>query len=218
MKTYTYLVGVVIWLSAGSLTCLAQQNSSPLLRFQRSAAYLETESSAPHAQGMWGVTFGSPGDVSHYPNALSCVVIYGDGRYVLERTDEKSVGRPKSKRSEGILTPEEMQELKSILEAESFKTIKTQPMPPMPDYAVTVREIESINTEVNRETSVQQISITKERLKTNRMSGLDEWLNNTGQNEKLLSPLTKWLKDAEKKMKSGLKEATPQYCRPISIG
>src|SRR5437762_6562660 len=84
-----------------------QQNSNPLLYFQRSTAYMETESAAPHAQGMWGVTLGNPGDVSHYPNAVSCLLVYSDGRYIFEKTEERTLRKPKSKRSEGTLSADE---------------------------------------------------------------------------------------------------------------
>src|SRR5258705_9554730 len=80
-----------------------QERSKTLLYFQRSNAFMETISAAPHAQGMWGVTFGSPGDVTHYPNAISCLLVYRDGTYIYEKTEERTVGKRKSKRSEGTL-------------------------------------------------------------------------------------------------------------------
>src|SRR5260370_33195160 len=72
-----------------------QNASEPLLRLQRSRAFLDIEANAQHGMGIYGITYGNPGDVWHYPNSLSCVVVYGDGRYVLERRDESTVGKPK---------------------------------------------------------------------------------------------------------------------------
>jgi hypothetical protein len=195
-----------------------QQNSNRLLYFQRSTAYMETESAAPHAQGMWGVTFGNPGDVSHYPNAVSCLLVYSDGRYVFEKTEERTLGKRKSKQSEGTLSADELQQLKSIISDESFRKITTRPMPNMPDEAVAIKQVESLSAQVDQDGTPQQFTITKQLLKTNRPSGMDDWLDNSGPNEKLLSPFLKWFKEAEKKGKAGLKESTPQYCRPMVIG
>jgi hypothetical protein len=201
-----------------ALVATGQQASKPLLYVQRSNAYLETVSAAPHAQGMWGVTFGNPGDVSHYPNAISCLLVYRDGTYVYEKTEERTVGKRKSKRSEGTLSEGELQQLKSIINDESFRKITTRPMPDMPDYAVAIKEMETLNAQVDQAGTAQQFAITKERVKTNRTSGMDDWLDNGGPNEKLLSPFLKWFKEAEKKTKEGMKESTPQYCRPMVIG
>jgi hypothetical protein len=197
---------------------MGQQNPNPLLYFQRSNAYLETVSAAPHAQGMWGVTLGNPGDVSHYPNAVSCLLVYGDGRYIFEKTEERTVGKRKSKRSEGTFSSEELQQLKSIINDEHFRKITTQPMPNMPDEAVAIKQVESWSAQVDQDGTAQQFTITKQLLKTNRTSGMDDWLDNSGPNEKLLSPFLKWFKEAEKKGKAGMKESTAQYCRPMVIG
>jgi hypothetical protein len=193
-------------------------SSTPLLRYQHSVAFLESERAAPHAQGMQGMTYGNPGETNHYPNTISCTVIDADGHYVLEKTDERTLGRPKTKRAEGTLTPEELQALKAILDADSFKKMQTLPMPAMPDFAVAVRELESVTTEVNRDGAVQAVTVTRERMKTNRTSGMDEFLTNAGPNDKLMSPLTKWMKDAEKRMSQGLKDGAAQSCRPLAIG
>jgi hypothetical protein len=201
-----------------SQAATAQQSSKVLLYFQRSNAYMETVSAAPHAQGMWGVTFGSPGDVTHYPNAIACITVYSDGKYIYEKTEERTVGRRKSKRSEGALSEGELQQLKAILNEEGFRKITTQPMPDIPDYAVAIKEVESLNAQVDQGGDSQQFTITKERVKTNRVSGMDDWLDNSGPNEKLLSPLLKWFKETEKKSKEGMKESTPQYCRAMVIG
>jgi hypothetical protein len=195
-----------------------QESSKTLLYFQRSNAFMETSSAAPHAQGMWGVTFGSPGDVTHYPSAISCLIVYGNGSYVYEKTEERTVGKRKSKRSEGTLSEGELQQLKAILNDEGFRKIATRPMPDVPDYAVAIKEVETLNAQVDQGGIAQQFTITKERLKTNRVSGMDDWLDNTGPNEKLLSPFLKWFKETEKKTKEEMKESNPQYCRPMLIG
>jgi hypothetical protein len=217
MKRYlaSFLAGAALLLALGAS---AQKTSLPMLRFQRSNAYLESERAAPHAQGLQGMTYGNPGTTAHYPNTLSCLLVYPDGRYILEKTEERTVRRPKTKRAEGTLAPEEMEQLKGILDSESFKGIATNPMPEMPDYTTTLREIEQVEAEVDRGRSFQTFTITRQRMKTNRSSGLDEWLDNAGKNKKLMEPFNKWVKDAEKKMKDGLKEAAPQHCRPVQVG
>jgi hypothetical protein len=91
------------------------RDPTALLRVQRSTAALEIESNVKHAQGLSGVTTGNPGDIWRYPNSLSCLVVYGDGRYVWERRDEKTVGKPKTKLAEGAFSAEELQQMKSIL-------------------------------------------------------------------------------------------------------
>jgi hypothetical protein len=55
-------------------------------------------------------------------------------------------------------------------------------------------------------------------MKTTSTSGLDIWIDNSGKSNKALGPFNKWMKDAEKKMKDGLKEAQPQYCHPVQVG
>ena len=194
------------------------QSSLPILRFQRSTAYLESERAAPHARGMEGMTYGNPGTTVHYPSMTSCTLVYPDGRYILEKTEERTVGKPKTKRAEGTLTPEEMEQLKTVLEAPEFKNLSTNPMPDIPDYATTMKEVEQIETEVYHGKDFQTFTITRQRMKTNNPSGLDVWIENAGKSNKALGPFNNWMKNAEKKMKDGLKEAQPQYCRPVQIG
>jgi hypothetical protein len=215
MKLLLAVLALTLFLAP---VAMGQQGSTPLLYFQRSNAYLETVSAAPHAQGMWGMTLGNPGETSHYPNAVSCLLVYGDGSYVYEKTEERTVGKRKSKHAEGTLSEGEIQQLKAILNDAAFQKIATRPMPDMPDYAVAIKEMESLNAQIDRGGTSQQFSITKERVKTNRTSGMDDWLDNSGPNEKLLSPLLKWFKETEKKTKEGLKDSNPQYCRPLVLG
>ncbi len=103
----------------------AQDPSTTLLQLQRSRASLDISSNAKHAQGMNGITYGNPGDVWSYPNSLSCLVVYGTGRYVLEKREERTVGKPKVKSVEGTLTADDLQQLKAILDDEALKGIKT---------------------------------------------------------------------------------------------
>src|ERR1700676_3766979 len=86
-----------------------QNASTPLLRLQRSRADLNIDAGAKHGQGLWGLTFGNPGDVWQYPNSLACLVVYGDGKYVLEKREEVTVGKPKVKRAEGNLGADDLQ-------------------------------------------------------------------------------------------------------------
>ncbi len=197
---------------------VAAGQATPLLRLQRSTAELEISSGAKHAQGLAGITTGNPGDVWHYPNSVSCLLVYGDGKYVYEKRDEPTLGRPKVKLAEGSLGPDELQQMKAILEDAALRQISSPPMPDQPDDMVTVHEIESLNAQIDRNGTLQEFTTVKERVKTTAMSGLDTWLDNGTRYQKTLAPLLKWFKDTEKKAKSGLKDAKPQYCTPMNIG
>src|SRR6266404_9567580 len=101
------------------------QSSTPLLQLQRSKAYLNLETNVVHAQGMNGITYGKGGDVFNYPNSLSCLVVYSNGKYVLEKRDEATLGKPKIKSAEGSLGTEDFQQLKAILDDEALKKVVT---------------------------------------------------------------------------------------------
>src|SRR5260370_32056209 len=105
-----------------------QNPPTPLLRLQQSRAYLNIDANVQHGMGLWGITYGNPGDVWQYPNSLSCLVVYGDGKYVLEKRDEATVGKPKVKRAEGSLGAGDLQQLKAILDDEALKKVKTPSM------------------------------------------------------------------------------------------
>ena len=64
------LLAVLLSASAG-----AAQDSTALLRMQRSKGYLNLDTNVVHGQGMNGVTYGKSGDVFNYPNSLSCLVV-----------------------------------------------------------------------------------------------------------------------------------------------
>jgi hypothetical protein len=200
------------------------QESTPLLKLQRSKAYLNLETNVVHAQGMNGITYGKSGDVSSYPNSLSCLVVYGDGKFTLEKREESTVGKPKVKRTEGTLGPDDVQRLKAILDDDAFKKIITPKAPTLPDNASAIREIESIDAQIDRAGTPQRITTIKERVKMGASetggatNGMDTYLDNGAPFQKILNPLLKWFEGVEKKSKSDLKDATPQYCAPMNVG
>jgi hypothetical protein len=196
----------------------AQGSSKSLLRLQRSKAYLNIDSNVQHAQGLQGVTYGNPGDVFNYPNSLSCLVVYGDGKYVLEKREEQTLGKPKVKQAEGALAADDMERLKAILDDQALKAIVTQKMPDLPDDAVTIREIESLDAQIDHSGTVQHFTTVKERVKTRAATGMDTYVDNGARIQKTLNPLMKWFDGVEKQSKSNLKDAKPQYCVPMNIG
>jgi hypothetical protein len=203
------------------------QGSTTLLRLQRSRAYLNIDSNAKHAQGMNGVTYGNPGDVWNYPNSLSCLVVYGDGRYVLEKREEQTLGKPKVKTADGTLSADDLQRLKAILNDDELKKVTSPKMPEQPSDAEAIRELESLDAEIDRAGSTQHFTTVRERVKTgasglsntaSASTGMDVYLDNGTSYKKTLTPLLKWLESLEKKSKSELKESKPQYCAPMNIG
>lgn len=200
------------------LTVGMAAQDSPLLRLQRSKAYLNLDTNVVHGQGMNGITYGKSGDVFSYPNSLSCLVVYGDGKYVLEKRDEATLGKPKIKTAEGTLSGDDLQHLKSILDDEALKKVTTPKAPQLPDDAVSIREIESIDAQINDGGKMQRFTTTKERIKTSAASGMDTYIDNGAPYQKTLNPLMKWFDGLEKKSKSDLKDSKPQYCAPMNIG
>lgn len=207
-----FLLFVLAQVAAG------QDSSTSLLRLQRSKAYLNIDSNAQHAEGMNGVTYGNPGDVFNYPNSLSCLVVYGDGKYVLEKREEQTLGKPKVKQAEGTLAADDLQRLKTMLDDPALKAIVSQRMPDLPDDAVTIREIESVDAQIDHSGSLQHFTTVRERVKTKATTGMDSYVDNGARFQKTLSPLMKWFDGLEKQNKSGMKEAKPQYCVPMNIG
>lgn len=199
-------------------TFMSGQTAAPLLRMQRSKAYLNLDTNVVHGQGLNGVTYGKSGDVFNYPNSLSCLVVYGDGKYVLEKREEATLGKPKIKTAEGTIAADDLHHLKSILDEDSLQKITTPAAPKLPDDAVSVREIESIDAQIDRDGKGQHFTTIKERIKTSATSGMDSYADNGAQYQKALNPLMKWFDGLEKKSKSELKDAKPQYCVPMNIG
>jgi hypothetical protein len=206
------------------VTALCQDSSTPLLKVQRSKAYLNLETNVVHAQGMNGLTYGKGGDVSSYPNSLSCLLVYGDGKFVLEKRDESTVGKPKVKLAEGSLSPDDLQHLKGILDEEALKKIVTPKAPEFPADGSALREVESVDLQIDRAGTEQRITTIRERVKMGASetggvtSGMDTYLDNGAPFQKTLNPLLKWFDGLEKKNKSQLKESTPKYCAPMNIG
>lgn len=215
------LAPLVLVVIAKIATC--QDSAAPLLRLQRSKADLNLETNVVHAQGMNGITYGKGGDVSSYPNSLSCLIVYGNGKYVIEKRDEQTVGKPKVKSVQGTLGADDLQHLKSILDDENLKKIVSPKPPDMPNNA-TIREIESLDTEIDRGGSPQHLTTIRERLKMGASefggvtNGMDTYIDNGAPFQKSLNPLIKWFEGLEKKSKSDLKDSKPQYCSPIGIG
>jgi len=219
------LLAVLAILIAGEIG-VCQNVSTPLLRLQESRAYLNIDANVQHGQGFWGITFGNPGDVWNYPNSLSCLVVYSDGKYFLEKRDEPTLGKPKVKRAEGNLGPDDLQRLKGILDDEALKKVRTPKMPDLPADAQAVRDIETLDAQIDHAGVTQRFTTVKERVKTGALisatsgpsTGMDVYLNNGEPYKKVLSPLMKWFEGLEKKSKSDMKESKPQYCAPINIG
>lgn len=213
------LLGILLLLAG----IAAGQETTPLLRLQRSRAYLNLETNVVHAQGMHGITYGKGGDVSSYPNSLSCLTVQSDGKYVFEKRDEQTVGKPKVKLAEGTLGADDLQHLKTILDDENLKKIVTPPAPDLPNNA-TVREIESVDAQIDHAGTAQRLTTIKERLKMGASefggatNGMDTYLDNAAPFQKSLNPLMKWFDGLEKKSKSEFKDAKPQYCAPMNIG
>ena len=227
-NTTRYAWAALFVLLIGTGVAATQDSSTALLTLQRSRASLDITSNAKHARGEEGITFGNPGDVWNYPNSLSCLVVYGNGKFVLEKREEQTVGKPKVKSAEGTLAAEDLQQLKAILDDEGLKGIKTPKMPDPPPNTVAVREIESLDLQIDRAGGAQHFTTMKRRLKTGAVdnnpaaatasTGMDTFQDNEGPFKKTLSPLMKWFDGLQKKSKSDLKESKPQYCRPINIG
>jgi len=202
-----------------------QTGSQPLLRLQRSRAFLDIDTNAQHGMGVWGVTYGNPGDVWTYPNSLSCLTVYGDGRYILEKRDEATVGKPKVKRAEGTVGADDLQRLKAILDDGDLKKVKSPKMPDLPADAQSLRELDSLDAQIDRDGTTQRFTTVKERVKTGALisatsgpsTGMDAYLDNAEPYKKTLLPLLKWFEGIEKKSKSDLKDAKPQYCAPMNM-
>ncbi len=199
------------------------QSSTPLLRLQRSKAYLNLETNVVHAQGMNGITYGKGRDVSSYPNSLSCLTVHSDGKYVFEKRDEQTVGKPKVKTAEGTLGADDLQHLKTILDDDNLKKLATPKPPDIPNNA-TIREIESMDAQIDHAGTTQRLTTIKERLKMGASefggatNGMDTYLDNAASFQKTLNPLMKWFDGIEKKSKSDFKDSKPQYCAPMNIG
>lgn len=162
-----------------------------------------------------------------YPSSSSCLVVYNDGRYVLEKRDEHKVGSPKVKSAEGTLSGDDLEQLKSILDSDELKKIAAlKPVTPPPN-AQLLREAETMGVQITRADATQYFLAMKERFKTTApgnsdlagvpSTGLDTYLDNASAYRKALNPLVKWFDGIEKKSKSSLKESKPQYCTAMTM-
>lgn len=211
-----------------SLTVQVSFAQSPtLLRLQRSRLSAEIDATGG-MQGLGGNVLSEGASniqqmaTASYPNTASCLVVYGDGRYFLEKRDEHTVGKPKAKSAEGTLAADELQELKSILDNEEIKKISALAAPQIPTGAQLLREAEMMEVLIAREGATQHFVAIKERFKTPAIgtsavstapsTGMDTYLDNAMAYRKTLNPLVKWFEAVEKKTKSSLKDSKPQYC------
>jgi hypothetical protein len=207
-----------------------QDQASPtLLCLQRSRTTVEIDATGGmHAPGGNIYSLGPSGSqmsTSSYPNSGSCVVVHNDGKYVLEKRDESTVGKPKVRTAEGTLGGDDLQQLKAILDNEELKKVTGLKTPEAPPDAQMLREAEMLAVQINREGETQHFVAIKERFKTRASTGvstaastgMDVYLDNASAYRKNLNPLVKWFEGVEKKSKSSLKESKPQYCSAMTF-
>jgi hypothetical protein len=206
-----------------------QDQASTLLRLQRSRTTVETDATGG-MRGQGGNIYSLGADASgmgtsSYPNSGSCIVVYNDGKYVLEKRDESTVGKPKVRTAEGTLGGDDLQQLKAILENEELKKVTGLKPPEVPSDARTLREGEMMEVQINHEGETQHFVAIKERFKTlastgvstTASTGMDVYLDNASAYRKTLNPLVKWFEGVEKKSKSSFKESKPQYCAGMTF-
>lgn len=208
----------------------ASQDNSMLLRLQHSRASVDINANTTQSVGrnVYDAAAQAPDQgVWKYPNNSSCLVVYNDGRYFLEKRDEQKVGKPKTKTAEGTLSAGDLQQLQAILADEDLKKIANPKAPELPSDTEAIRDAETLDVEIDRAGVTQRFSTVKERVKTGDItgnihnlpsSGLDTFIDNGAPYKKTLSPLIKWFESVEKKSKSSLKDSKPQYCQPMNIG
>jgi hypothetical protein len=189
----------------------AQENADGnlLLTFQRTNAYMEMESAAPHARGLGGMV--SQHSTLHYPTINTCLAVYDSGAYTIERIDERS-GKPKIKVAKGTLTPAELQQLQSILNEQSFRSISPGMPGDPPEDAVRLKEGELVATKVMRAEGPQQMIFLKRRYATSGSSGLDKFTSNWEKFDKPMKPFLSWEKDVEKKGLSAANDTQTASC------
>lgn len=199
------------------------QESKPLVQIERSRAELESQSNAMSiGRNSYDAGFNGSQqmDVRQYPNTATCLVVYGDGRYFFEKKDEHTVGKPKAKSASGVLSADDLQHLKAILDDDELKKITMPKEPELPDDAQVLKEAERLDVQVNRGATLQQFAFMKERVKTGAtvtgnasgsMSGMDVFLDNGAPYKKTVAPLLKWFDELGKKNK--LQTSKPQYCQ-----
>lgn len=204
------------------------ENTKLLLQIQRVRAELESQSNyisigrnVYAAQGKGEEQL----DIQQYPNSGTCLIVYEDGKYFFEKRDEHTVGRPKAKSAEGVLTGDELQHLKEILDNAELQKVTMPQALELPSDAEVLKEAERLDVHVTRPAVVQQFTFTKERVKTGvtrtgasgaALAGSDTFLDNGAPYKKAVAPLLKWFDEVGKKSK--LKESKPQYCQAMNGG
>ena len=202
------------------------QETKTLLQIQRLKAELETESNSMSiGRNAYETGFkGEQGlDVHQYPNSATCLLVYEDGRFVIEKREEHTLGKPKAKSAEGVLAADDLEHLKAILENEELKKITMPKALDLPPDAQALKEAERLDVQVARAATLQQFTFMKERVKTGvsrsvsssaALSGMDTLLDNGAPYKKTVAPLLKWFDELAKKNK--LKESKPEYCQAMS--
>jgi len=203
------------------------QGNTTLLRVQRLNAELQTdENRQALGRNIWDVAAQSDShDVQKYPNNASCLAVDEDGKYSFEKRDAHTVANPKIKSAEGVLTADELQRLKAILDDEELKKVTTPKTPDLPADTQAVRDIERLDVQIDREGTIQRFTTVKERVKTGAQlsatsgvsTGMDTYLDNGVPYKKALGPLMKWFDEMSKKSKPALKESKAQYCDTMEI-
>ena len=214
------LLGILVLVSIAE-----SQESKVLLQIQRVRAELESESNLMSI-GRNVYSSSNRGeqqlDVRSYPHSGTCLLVYEDGKYFFEKNEERTSGKPKAKSAQGVLTPEDLQRLKAILDDEELKKINTPKAPELPSDAQALKEAERLDVQVARPATLQQFTFTKERVKTGvtrsassgaALTGMDTLLDNGAPYKKTVAPLLKWFDELGKKDK--LKESKPQYCQTM---
>lgn len=201
------------------------QAPKPLLQIQRMRAELESDSMAiSNGRNSYDAGFnGSQSlDVRQYPNSATCLVVYEDGKYSYEKREEHSIGKPKAKSAEGVLSPDDLQRLKAILDDDQLKKLATPKAVDLPADARVLKEAERLDVQIGREGTPQQFSFTRERVSTGAsitgassggLSGMDTTLDNGTPYKKTVAPLLRFSDEVGKKNK--LKDSKPQYCQAM---
>jgi len=199
------------------------QGAKTLLRIERLRAELSTDTSSMSI-GRNAYDAGSKGtgallDIHQYPNSSVCLVVREGGKYYFEKKEERTVGRPKAKSAEGVLSQDELKFVLRLLDDEGIKKLITPKAPDLPSQATSLKEAERLDVLVDRGVAVQQFTFMKQRVTTGAsitgasmggLSGLDTFVDNGAPYKKTVAPLLKWFDEIGKKSK--LTETKPQYC------
>jgi hypothetical protein len=212
------LLGFLLLVSLASA-----QQSKMLLKIQELRAEVETQTNTISiGRNAYDSGFNGSGglDVQQYPHTATCVVVYDDGKYYLEKRNERSGKPTKAKSATGTLSADELQQLKAILDDGELKKIAMPKAVDMPEGVQELTEAQRLDVQVVRDAEIQQFSFLKERLRLGAtitgsspggLSGTETVLDNGAPYKKAVSPLMKWFEGLGKKNK--LNESKPQYCQ-----